>query len=142
MISQTKTGLIEQQKSFNPFHEICLILYLLKTSANQKFPDVFRWYRKSSDMKWVNDIKLKFAQDIWLCADRIKFTERDVKPFFQLIFQSSQCHQMKILNERVLEWPYLMLQQQRFLFEKQGKFRKISPFHLGISKSGEKISNF
>ena len=37
------------------------------------------------------------------------YTDRDIKPFFQLLFKSSQCHQMKVLNERISEWPHLML---------------------------------
>ena len=27
--------------------------------------------------------------------------DRDIKPFFNFIFISSQCHQMKVLNERI-----------------------------------------
>ena len=29
--------------------------------------------------------------------------------FFNFLFKSSQCHQMKVLNERISEWPHLML---------------------------------
>ena len=37
-----------------------LFLYLLKTSENQRFSNVFRGYRKkTSDIKWVNSLKTK-----------------------------------------------------------------------------------
>ena len=41
-------------KVFNPSHATGLFLYPLKTSEKQRFSDVFRGYRKSCDMKYVN----------------------------------------------------------------------------------------
>ena len=47
---------------FNPFHATDLFLYLLKTSENQRFCDIFRGYRKRS-VAWngltVTTTKLK-----------------------------------------------------------------------------------
>ena len=43
--------------TINPFHATCLFRYPLKTSENQRFSDVFREYRKTSGMKWVNSVE-------------------------------------------------------------------------------------
>ena len=50
-VSQTEVSkipilVIPTAKCINPFHTICLFLYPLKTSENQRFFDVFRGYRK------------------------------------------------------------------------------------------------
>ena len=67
--------------------------------------------------------------------------------FFNFLFKSSQCHQMKVLNERVSEWPHLILQHEwssRYVclkFEKQGIFLgRFFPYE--ISKTGDKMSDF
>ena len=39
----------------NPFHATCLILHPLKTSENLCFSDVFRWYKDSRSMRWINE---------------------------------------------------------------------------------------
>ena len=44
--------------AFDTFQVTGLFPYPLKTSENQRFSDVFRRYRKSTNMKWV---KLKIC---------------------------------------------------------------------------------
>ena len=48
------------KENFNPFHTTSLFIHPLKTE-NLWFSDIFRGYRKSSDMKWVKENLNLFA---------------------------------------------------------------------------------
>ena len=61
----------------NPFLANALFLYPLKRSENLWFCDIFRRYRKTNDMKWVNNNiqKQPFADVLQNTCVEISFTE-------------------------------------------------------------------
>ena len=72
------------QTAFNPFLSSVTFLYLLKTSENQRFSDVFKLYR---NVKY--DAGLKWVKNMWLIFDytntkNLYYEDSDVKQILHL----------------------------------------------------------